>query len=106
MNRKLEIFESVLTSPFNNDSFVGFVREFLNNVELIAPTKYNKEYSNFSFYVDGYYHIGNYISDDNDKIAIFSVCLNRGDTVERVRSMQRNFVKPLIEKGASCIIQI
>ena len=43
MNRKLEIFESVLTSPFNNDSFVGFVREFLNNVELIAPTKYNKE---------------------------------------------------------------
>lgn len=99
MNRKLEIFESVLTSPFNNDSFVGFVREFLNNVELIASTKYNKEYSNFSFYVDGYYHIGNYISDDNDKIAIFSVCLNRGDTVERARSMQRNFVKPLIEKG-------
>lgn len=99
MNRKLEIFESVLTSPFNNDSYVGFVREFLNNVELIAPTKYNKEYSNFSFYVDGYYHIGNYISDDNDKIAIFSVCLNRGDTVERARSMQRNFVKPLIEKG-------
>ena len=99
MNRKLEIFESVLTSPFNNDSFVGFVREFLNNFELIAPTKYNKEYSNFSFYVDGYYHIGNYISDDNDKIAIFSVCLNRGDTVERARSMQRNFVKPLIEKG-------
>lgn len=99
MNRKMEIFESVLTSPFNNDFFVGFVREFLNNVELIAPTKYNKEYSNFSFYVDGYYHIGNYISDDNDKIAIFSVCLNRGDTVERARSMQRNFVKPLIEKG-------
>ena len=99
MNRKLEIFESVLTSPFHNDSFVGFVREFLNTVELIAPTKYNKEYSNFSFYVDGYYHIGNYISDDNDKIAIFSVCLNRGDTVERARSMQRNFVKHLIEKG-------
>ena len=95
----MEIFESVLTSPFNNGSFVGFAREFLNNVELIAPTKYNKEYSNFSFYVDGYYHIGNYISDDNDKIAIFSVCLNRGDTVERARSMQRNFVKPLIEKG-------
>lgn len=99
MNRKLEIFENVLTSPFNNDDFVGFVRELLNNVELVAPTKYNKEYSNFSFYVDGYYHIGNYISDDNDKIAVLSVCLNRGDTVERARGMQRNFVKPLIEKG-------
>lgn len=27
------------------------------------------------------------------------MCLNRGDTVERARGMQRNFVKPLIEKG-------
>lgn len=99
MNRKLEIFEKVLTNPFDNDQFVGFVRELLNNVELVAPTKYNKEYSNFSFYVDGYYHIGNYKSEDGDKIAVFSVCLNKGDTVERARSMQRNFVKTLIEKG-------
>lgn len=96
---KLDIFEKVLTNPFDNDQFVGFVREFLNNVELVAPTKYNKEYSNFSFYVDGYYHIGNYKSEDGDKIAVFSVCLNKGDTVERARSMQRNFVKTLIEKG-------
>lgn len=99
MNRKLDIFEKVLTNPFDNDQFVGFVREFLNNVELVAPTKYNKEYSNFSFYVDGYYHIGNYKSEDGDKIAVFSVCLNKGDAVERARSMQRNFVKTLIEKG-------
>lgn len=38
MNRKLEIFENVLTRPFNNDDFVGFVRELLNNVELVAGT--------------------------------------------------------------------
>lgn len=99
MNRKLEIFERVLTSPFDNETFVGFVREFLNNIQLVAPTKYNKEYSNFSFYVDGYYHIGNYISDDKDKIAVFSVFLKKGETVERARGMQRNFVKALIERG-------
>lgn len=99
MNRKSEIFEQVLTSPFDNDTFVGFIREFLDNIQLVAPTNYNKEYSNFSFYVDGYYHIGNYISDDKDKIAIFSVCLKKGDTVERARGMQRNFVKALLERG-------
>lgn len=99
MNRKSEIFEHVLTGPFDNDTFVGFVKEFLNNIQLVAPTNYNKEYSNFSFYVDGYYHIGNYISDDKDKIAIFSVCLKKGDTVERARGMQRNFVKALLERG-------
>lgn len=99
MNRKSEIFEQVLTSPFDNDTFVGFVKEFLNNIQLVAPTNYNKEYSNYSFYVDGYYHIGNYTSDGKDKIAIFSVCLKKGDTVERARGMQRNFVKTLIERG-------
>lgn len=99
MSRKQEIFQAVLTSPYNNDNFVSFVREFLNNVEMVAPNRYVEVRSNFSFYVNGYYHIGNYISDDGDKIAVISVCLNRGDTVERARGMQRNFVKPLIESG-------
>lgn len=99
MNRKQEIFQTVLTNPYNNDNFIGFVREFLNNVEMVAPNRYVEVRSNFSFYVNGYYHIGNYISDDGDKIAVIAVCLNRGDTVERARGMQRNFVKPLIESG-------
>ena len=99
MSRKQEIFQAVLTSPYNNDNFVAFVREFLNNVEMVAPNRYVEVRSNFSFYVNGYYHIGNYISDDGDKIAVISVCLNRGDTVERARGIQRNFVKPLIESG-------
>lgn len=99
MNRKQEIFKSILTSPYNNDNFVGFIREFLNNIELVAPNRYVEVKNNFSYYVNGYYHIGNYVSDDGDKIAVISVCLNRGDTVERARSMQRNFVKPLIECG-------
>ncbi len=99
MSRKQDIFQAVLTNPYNNDNFVGFVREFLNNVEMVAPNRYVEVRSNFSFYVNGYYHIGNYISDDGDKIAVISVCLNRGDTVERARGMQRNFVKPLIENS-------
>lgn len=103
MSRKSEIFESVLTNPFNNDSFVGFIKEFLNNVQLVAPTRYNKECSNLSFYVDGYFHIGNYISDEDDKIAIFSVCLKKGDAVERARGVQRNFVKTLLEKGGLAV---
>ena len=99
MSRKQEIFQTVLTNPYNHDSFVGFIREFLNGIEIVAPNRYIEVKSNFSFYVDGYYHVGNYVSDNGDKIAVISVCLNRGDTVERARGMQRNFVKPLIEQG-------
>ncbi len=99
MSRKSEIFESVLTSAYDNNAFVGFVQELLNNVELVAPNAYKKVYNNFSYYVDGYYHIGNYTGNDGGKIAIFSVALKKGDSVERARTMQRNFVKPLLENG-------
>lgn len=99
MSRKAEIFENVLTNPYDNGVFVNFVQEFLNNVELVAPSSYKKVYNNFSYYVDGYYHIGNYTGNDGNKIAIFSVALRRGDSVERARTMQRNFVKPLLENS-------
>ena len=97
MSRKAEIFENVLTNPYDNGVFANFVQEFLNNVELVAPSSYKKVYNNFSYYVDGYYHIGNYTGNDGNKIAIFSVALRRGDSVERARTMQRNFVKPLCQ---------
>lgn len=99
MSRKTDIFESVLTSSYNHTSFVDFVREFLNDMDMVAPTQYKKIYNNFSYYVDGYYHIGNYQGDNGEKIAIFSVALRKGDSVERSRTMQRNFIKPLIEAG-------
>ena len=84
MSRKSEIFESVLTSAYDNNAFVGFVQELLNNVELVAPNAYKKVYNNFSYYVDGYYHIGNYTGNDGGKIAIFSVALKKGDSVEQL----------------------
>lgn len=99
MSRKTDIFEEVLTSPYNHNSFVDFVREFLNDLDMVAPTQYKKIYNNFSYYVDGYYHIGNYQGDNGEKIAVFSVALKKGDSVERSRTMQRNFIKPLIEAG-------
>lgn len=68
-------------------------------MDIVAPTQYKKVYNNFSYYVDGYFHIGNYHGDNGEKIAIFSVALKKGDSVERSRTMQRNFIKPLIEAG-------
>ena len=97
MSRKSDIFENVLEEPYQHDSFVDFTREFLNNVNLIAPNRFIPEYSNFSMYVGGYYHIGNYMSDEGVKVAIISVSLHKGDTVERARGIQRSFVKKLLD---------
>lgn len=47
MSRKTDIFEAVLTNPYNHNSFVDFVREFLNDMDIVAPTQYKKVYNNF-----------------------------------------------------------
>lgn len=99
MSRKIDIFEQTLSNPYEHDVFVDFTRELLNGLEMLAPTHYRKVYNNFSFYVDGYYHIGNYQGKDGEKIAVLSVGLKKGETVERARAMQRNFIKPLLENG-------
>lgn len=99
MSRKSEIFENVLTQAYDNGVFTNFIQEFLNHVDLVAPTVYKKVYNNFSYYVDGYCHIGNYTGNDGNRIAIFSVALRKGDSVERARTMQRNFIKPLLQNS-------
>jgi adenine-specific DNA-methyltransferase len=99
VDRKLEQFEKVLSNSFDNAAFVDFVKEFITNVRVVAPYDYNEKTGHFDTWVDGYYHIGNYITDEKDKMAIFSVCLNKGDTVERARGMQRNFVKQIMSYG-------
>ena len=102
--RKEQIFQDTLHDEYKHESFILFIREMLNNVNLVAPNKQLKTYSTFSAAVDYYYHIGNYVSEDQQKVALFSVCLKSDPNLENARSMQRNFVKSLIRdmgyKGA------
>lgn len=102
--RKEQIFQDTLHDEYKHESFILFIREMLNNVNLVAPNKQLKTYSTFSAAVDYYYHIGNYVGEDQQKVALFSVCLKSDPNLENARSMQRNFVKSLIRdmgyKGA------
>ena len=97
MSVKHDIFENCIASSFDLDNFVRFVKEFFNSAVIMAPDKKMKEYSNFSNYVEGYSHVANYVDPNNNKIAIFAVELRAGETIERARHMQRNFVKKLID---------
>ena len=101
MSKKSDDFKDIIESEFNTKKFTLFSKEFFNDIKIISSEKYNEERSNFSYYVDGYYHIGNYISQNNEKVAVLAICLKNGTAVERARSMQRNFAKKLIENSGS-----
>ena len=96
---KRKIFVETLTQPFNHERYENFLKELLNNVRLIDPNNDIPLYNTFSSAINNYRHIGVYEGDDKNKIALFSVCLKNDKKVENARSMQRAFIKSLLEKS-------
>ena len=98
-DKKQEIFVGTLTAPYDSDKYLTFLRELLSDMKQIAPDKNVPIYNTFSVAVDHYNHIGNYVGQDNNKVAVFSVCLKDYRNIENARSMQRGFVKSLLENS-------
>ena len=97
--QKRKRFEETLTKAFDHDRYVQFLKELLDNLQIVAPNKEIKPYSTFSAAIDHYRHIGNYTGQDKSKVALFSVCLKNDKNLENARSMQRAFVKTLLENS-------
>lgn len=93
--------ESVLTSGYSVQNFVEFVQEVFDNVKLVAPDHFRKEFTNFSSHIAGSSHVGEYTTPDGKKIVIFAVQLLNQGYVENSRSTQRSYAKKLIEASGS-----
>lgn len=98
IEQKKNLFKDVLTKTYEHKKYVGFLRELLNDITLIAPYKEQKPYNTFSSAIEHYMYIGNYTGEDGCIVALFSVCLSNNKSLENARSMQRNFVKSLLEE--------
>lgn len=49
--------ESILHSPYHTKNYLDFIREIFPGLRIVAPDKFNKEYSNFSSHIEGYIHV-------------------------------------------------
>ena len=101
LEQKRKIFEETLTEAYDHNKYVLFLRELLDNMKLVAPNIEKKPFNTFSAAIDNYKHIGTYVGEDNNKVALFSVCLTNNKNLENARSMQRAFVKSLL-KDSDC----
>lgn len=88
---KQRIFEDVLQSAYNLEKFAKFAQEFFTGLR-ISSTRPQKPSQNFSEHIKEFYVLGR-----QDNIAVLAVNLQKNKSVERARSVQRNFVKALIE---------
>ena len=99
MDAKISKIQNILENEYSNENFITLVKEIFPEMQLVAPDKFNEEFSNFSSYVCGYTHIGNYTTPDNKKVLVLSIQLKNAQYVENSRSAQRNFAKKLIENN-------
>ena len=98
-SKKKELFLQTLTKAYNHQEYVRFLQELLNDVQMVAPTRFNKEFSSLSGIIAGHYHIGNYKGSDGKKMALFAVQLQNKGNVENARSSQRAFIKTLLDNS-------
>ena len=86
------IIRETFENPFEKGRFIGFVKNLLNQIED-ATFSYQGNYIPDAYkpYISSLERIGKY-SDGEHKIDILFVQLKKETSLERARTMQRNFI--------------
>lgn len=95
MGVKQKIFEDTLKTPYSLKKFVNFSRELFTGLKIFSPSP-KKPTQNFSEHIKEFYSLGR-----QNNIAVLAVNLQKNKSVERSRSVQRNFIKTLLENENS-----
>ncbi len=91
--RAKEFIRKVFESEFSKESFTLFIHNLLNvfdKSKAFHAHGYVKEI--FTPHIKTYERLGTYTDPNNNKIDILIVYLQKETSIERARSMQRNFV--------------
>lgn len=86
------IIKQTFENPFNKERFIGFIKNLLNHIKE-APFTYQGQYIPEAYrgYIQSLERIGKYEADGS-KIDILIIKLQKNTSLERARTMQRNFV--------------
>lgn len=87
------LVEKTLHNEFDKERFCRFIRELLNHYEE-KPFVYKGKYIREAYapYIQSLERIGSYQDSDGKKIDILIAKLKKGSSLERARTMQRNFI--------------
>ncbi len=88
-----KLVKDTLQNSFDKDKFYRFIRELLNHFED-KPFVYRGKYIREAYapYIQSLERIGKYQDSDGKKIDILIAKLKKESSLERARTMQRNFI--------------
>ena len=88
----INLIKETFENSFDEGRFTNFINNLFNKITL-APFEYKGAYipEAYNKYINKYKRIGKYFVEDK-RIDILIVYLNKESSIERARSMQRNFI--------------
>jgi len=102
MNRQqaIELVRKTFEAPFEREGYIRFLRELLNGFddEGARVNQGARIPGKFQEYVEKMERVGKYVADKSE-IMLFIVYLKRETSIERARTMQRNFVAWYLSQG-------
>lgn len=97
MDIKQHTLKETFQSAYSNKKFLRFIKEFFKDVTYIDRYfRFSNEYKKNNDSIESYNEIAMYQDEMHNRIGIYAVELNRGKSVERARSLQRNFISKLL----------
>lgn len=97
LNRKL--LEDTLSHSFEINQFKKFIKQLFNEIDLKPGSKSTAIWREYSDQVNSFFEIASYTDNNKSNIVVLVVELKKNHTVQKARSMQRNFVAKFLEKN-------
>lgn len=95
------LIEQTFNNHFDKDNFKNFVINLLDEIDISKEFTYGNPYvpECYRKFVNSYGRIGKYIDSNNNDIEVLWVSLKKDTTIERARTIQRNFVAWYLNGG-------
>ena len=93
-NQAIKLIQDTFQSPFEDNRFKLFIKNLLKKIEETPSTIYRGNIIPDSYepYIQVMKRIGKYTDNENNRIDILVIHLKKETSLERARSMQRNFI--------------
>lgn len=95
------LIEQTFNNHFDKDNFKNFVINLLDEIDISKEFTCGNAYvpECYRRFINSYGRIGKYIDSNNDDIEVLWVSLKKDTTIERARTVQRNFVAWYLNGG-------
>lgn len=94
---KLKILQETFENSFDIDKFRTFTREFFNGPEMFPYKKRVGIWKEYADHIASYVEIAKYTDREGNNLIVLAVEIKKEKSVERARSLQRNFISKLLE---------